>query len=104
MFSECTGIRLSVCPSVCVSICVQNTSVCQSAGGGTKLHLVTGLVIPEQNKYFQGYIGISLSVFLSMYPSVYQILGSVKTLVGVLSIFSDSCFFFLGLYLSSGGL
>ena len=70
MFSECTGIRLSVRPSVRVSICVQNTSVCQSAGGGTKLHLVTALVIPEQNKCFQGYTGISLCVHVFIHVSV----------------------------------
>ena len=35
---------LSVHVSVCQSICVQNTSVCQSAGGGIKSHLVTALV------------------------------------------------------------
>ena len=29
---------------MCQSICVQNTSVCQSAGGGIKSHLVTALV------------------------------------------------------------
>ena len=37
-----------VCPSVCasvrVSVCVQNTTFCQSAGGGTKSHSVTVLV------------------------------------------------------------
>ena len=37
-----------VCPSVCVSVrvsvCVQNTSFCQTAGGGIKPHLVTALV------------------------------------------------------------
>ena len=45
-----TGISLSVRPSVClrvyVSVCVQNTSVCQSAGGGIQSHLVTALVNP----------------------------------------------------------
>ena len=30
-----------VCPSVSVSVCVQNTSFCQSAGGGIKSNLVT---------------------------------------------------------------
>ena len=38
-----------VCRSLCPcapgqSVCVQNTSVCQSAGGGIKSHLVTALV------------------------------------------------------------
>ena len=38
------------CPSVClfvhVSVCVQNTSFCQSTGGGIKSHEVTALVVP----------------------------------------------------------
>ena len=34
----------SACLSVCLSVCVQNTSVCQSASGGIKSHLVTALV------------------------------------------------------------
>ena len=33
--SACLSIHVSVCPSVCV----QNTGVCQSAGGGIKSHL-----------------------------------------------------------------
>ena len=37
--SACLSIHVSVCQSVCV----QNTSVCQSAGGGIKSHLVTAL-------------------------------------------------------------
>ena len=36
-----TGILLSVR----VSVCVQNTSFCQSAGGGIKSHLVGWLVV-----------------------------------------------------------
>ena len=40
--SACLSIHVPVC--VCVSPCVQNTSVCQSAGGGIKSHLVTTLV------------------------------------------------------------
>ena len=39
--SACLSIHVSVCQSVCV----QNTSVCQSAGGGIKSHLVTALVV-----------------------------------------------------------
>ena len=38
--SACLSIHVSVCQSVCV----QNTSVCHSAGGGIKSHLVTALV------------------------------------------------------------
>ena len=34
----------TVCPSIRVSVCVQNTSFCQSAGGGIKSHLVTSLL------------------------------------------------------------
>ena len=37
----------SACLSVCLSVCVQNTSVCQSASGGIKSHLVTALVFPN---------------------------------------------------------
>ena len=38
--SACLSIHVSVCQSVCV----QNTSVCQSTGGGIKSHLVRALV------------------------------------------------------------
>ena len=40
--SACLSIHVSICQSVCV----QNTSVCQSPGGGIicKSHLVTALV------------------------------------------------------------
>ena len=34
----------SACLSVCVSVCAQNTSFCQSTGGGFKSHLPTALV------------------------------------------------------------
>ena len=37
----------SACLSVCLSICVQNTSVCQSASGGIKSHLVRALVFSK---------------------------------------------------------
>ena len=37
----------SACLSMCLSVCVQNTSVCQSASGGIKSHLVTALVFSE---------------------------------------------------------
>ena len=40
--SACLSIHVSVCP--CVSLSVQNTSVCQSSGGGIKSYLVTALV------------------------------------------------------------
>ena len=43
--SACLSIHLSLC----VSVCIQNISFCQSAGGGIKSHLVTGLVSPETN-------------------------------------------------------
>ena len=39
------GILSSACLSVYVSICVQNTNFCQSAGGGSKSHLVTAIVV-----------------------------------------------------------
>ena len=35
----------SACLSIHVFVCVQNTSVCQSAGGGIKSHLVTAQVL-----------------------------------------------------------
>ena len=38
------GKQESACLSIHVSVCVLNTSVCQSAGGGIKSHLVTALV------------------------------------------------------------
>ena len=38
--SACLSIHVSMCQSACV----QNTSVCQSTGGGIKSHLVTALV------------------------------------------------------------
>ena len=38
--SACLSIHLSVCQSVYV----QNTNICQRAGGGIKSHLVTALV------------------------------------------------------------
>ena len=38
--SACLSIHVSACQSVCV----QNTSVCQSAGGRITSHLVTALV------------------------------------------------------------
>ena len=41
---------LSIHVSVYQSICVQNTSVCQRAGGGIKSHLVTALVSPPEHK------------------------------------------------------
>ena len=40
-----------VCPSICVSICVQNTSFCQSAGGGIKSHLLTAQVSTRKKDY-----------------------------------------------------
>ena len=47
-FGGNTGMSLSVSPSMClcvhVSVFVQNTSLCQNAGGGIKSHLVTALV------------------------------------------------------------
>ena len=43
MFSGYTGISPSVCPSVCMSVCAQNTTFCQSAGGGIESHSVTAL-------------------------------------------------------------
>ena len=44
---------LSIHVSVCQSICVQNTSVCQSAGGGIKSHLMTALVFLQQSIFLQ---------------------------------------------------
>ena len=43
------------------------------------------IVIPQQNECFWGYTGISLSVGLSMYPSVYKILVSVSAGRGIKS-------------------
>ena len=37
----------SACLSMCLSVCVQNTSVCQSASGDIKSHLVTALVFSK---------------------------------------------------------
>ena len=46
------GIRESLCvsPRQCfrMSVCVQNTSFCQSAGGGIKSHLVTALGLSQR--------------------------------------------------------
>ena len=45
--SACLFIFGCVCLSVCLSVCVQNTSVCQSASGGIKSHLVTALIFSK---------------------------------------------------------
>ena len=37
-------VHPSVCVSIGVSVCVQNTTFCQSAGGGIRSHSVTALV------------------------------------------------------------
>ena len=38
-----------VCPTIClcvnVSVCVQNTTFCQSSGGGINSHSVTALIL-----------------------------------------------------------
>ena len=62
------SVLLSIGPCICVSVCVQNSSFCESAGGGIKSHLLTALVfMPPQNECFQGgYTGICLSVHLSV--------------------------------------
>ena len=46
--SACLSIHLSVCQS----LCVQNTTVCQSAAGDIKSHLVTALVLIGYTLYF----------------------------------------------------
>ena len=38
-------VCLCVHLSICVSVCVQNTTFCQSAGGGIKSHSVTAQVL-----------------------------------------------------------
>ena len=44
-FGGYTGISLSVHPYVCVSFFVQNASLCQSASGDIKSHLMTALIL-----------------------------------------------------------
>ena len=39
----------SACLSVRLPICVQNSSFCQSTGGGIKTHLVTALVLSKKS-------------------------------------------------------
>ena len=61
--NECFGgytrislsVRPSLCPYVCVSVCVQNTSFCQSAGGGISDSLVTALVYALLLLYIERY-------------------------------------------------
>ena len=59
---------LSVCPSlsILVSVCVQNNSFCQSAGEGSKSHLVTSVV------YFLA------AVVLNFYEQILRILTSLE--------------------------
>ena len=59
-----------ICPSICVPVCIQNTSFCQSAGGGIKSHSVTALVNSNLLKFnlFKGELihegGVTVKVFL----------------------------------------
>ena len=43
--SACLSVHLCVRPCyLCVQLCVQNSKICQRAGGGIKSHLLTALV------------------------------------------------------------
>ena len=53
-FRGYTWISLSVHPCVCVSVFVQNTTFCQSTGGGNKSHSLTALVLTHGLDWTRG--------------------------------------------------
>ena len=59
----------------CLSVCVQNTTFCQSAGGGIKSHSVTALVKfkHDQRPYIQGKKQLQPSVGTCMRCSCFRL-------------------------------